>query len=275
VATPGGAPTLLTLRGTAVGPALSLSAAALGFGFVPLESAAAAPPKFLQLDNASDAAVPFELDAGAAGGVFECTPACGLVPPKAFVQIAVCFRPTTPANFHRRLTILLEHAPPLACDLIGAGFTPKAQPPALPPAVLAAHRGAGGAPTPPLPPGAPPPLPRDLAAEYILGDDACGIALDAQELDFGACGAMRPPEVRVVTFHNRTGTTVEVFWHKATPPAAVAAAAPLPFARSSTAAALSPAAAGAAAFVVMPETLEVGPNDVAVFRVSFRPTKCA
>jgi hypothetical protein len=280
VATPGGAPSTLTLRGTALGPTVTASASALSFGFVSLDDALTAPPKYLQLDNASDLPVSYECDAGGAGGgVFECVPAAGSLPPRAFVQVAISFRPSAAANYHRRLTVLLEHAPPLAVDLAGAGFTPKARPPALPTGVLAAHRGAGGAPTPATPVLPPP---RDVCAEYISGDAACGIALDARELDFGACGAMRPPEVRVVTVQNRTGKTMELFWHKSPVDAAAAAAAAAPpaslsatgarLARTGTASsAASAAASTASAFVVSPDALELEPHGVAVFRVSFRP----
>lgn len=244
IATPGGAPATLTLRGTAAGPAVTISAPAMAFGFVPLDTATEVPPRFLQLDNASELPVPFEVDSGGEGaGAFHVTPRVGAVPPRGCVQLAVAFRPAGAANFHRRLTVLLEHAAPLCCDLSGSAFTPKARPPLLPPDVLAAHRGPGATPTPP---GQQPP--RDVAAEFVRGDAASGVCLDAQALDFGACGAMRPPEVRVVTLQNRTGRTVEAFWH---------------------------AGAGGSAFVVTPESAEVAPRGVAVFRVSFRPTRAA
>ena len=246
VATPGGAPATLTLRGTAAGPTVTASASAMAFGFVPLEAAPDAPPRFLQLDNASELPVPYEVDAGGEGaGVFHVTPRSGAVPPRGCVQLAVAFRPAAPANYHRRLTVLLEHAQPLACDLTGSAYTPKARPPLLPADVLAAHRGPGATPTPA---GGNAPQKRDAAAEFVLGDAAAGVCLDAASLDFGACGAMRPPEVRVVTLQNRTGRTVEAAWHLG---------------------------AAGGAFVVTPEVAEVAPRGVAVFRVSFRPAKAA
>ena len=249
VRTSGGAPASLCCRGRAVGAPVSLSSQLLAFGAVAV--GAASPWKYLQLDNGSDLPVRFHVDGDHdTGGAFTLSEAAGTVPARSFAQLGVSFRPGGPTNHHRRLTLLLADATPLACDLLGTGYTPKARPPAVGAAELGAARAAVA------------PAPGSVAAsagaerDFMAGGEAaCFLELDAGSvLDFGAQKALRAPEVRTVTLRNRSGCTLEVFWHR--PPAPG-----------------GPSPPQHAAFLVLPESTEVQPHGSACFRISFRPNR--
>ncbi|KNE58609.1 hypothetical protein AMAG_04173 [Allomyces macrogynus ATCC 38327] len=253
----------LALTGWATGPAVRLSATELSLGDVEVGQATT---RVVQLINDSPVAASFQFDTHAIGA-FQIDPRAGTVAPMSTLNVAVTFAPAWPINHYRRAQCLVEHADPLALDLIGTGFSSAQRPASFLVRHLAAfrHRAAIG-----LAQYGPEQLDHMLKRGDIVVDgagllqwaahaapalqtpppDQKLVDMDVSALDFGACSPYRYVEPRRVNIYNRTETKVVCVWH---PPSSVGD--------------------GDGVFRVEPDMRELPPHSMAEFVVSYRPQK--
>jgi P pilus assembly chaperone PapD len=276
--TPGGNVATLNLRGTAIGPSVSLSTSAMQFGSVVSGGKVA---KVLYIENASDVASHWQIDSECMG-TFSLDHDRGVIAPRSTSHVTVTFTPIEAANYHRRLVVVLRDRAPLALDCVGTCYTDKRRPAPMLQSHVEAYRARCAAGL--LAPGQPPsdaeraPFEEETAAQaagaltsssafssLFVPDPLLAVALDSQDVDFGACSRLRLSEYKVVTVTNNSAQKLTVFWGGQdqlqagdTSAAAMAAAA---------------AAAEKAPFAVFPESADLRPGQQQQFRVSFRPSK--
>ncbi|KAH9101135.1 hypothetical protein Ae201684P_007320 [Aphanomyces euteiches] len=134
IQTPGGHTVLVTCRGKAVGPLVTLWKKNLASNLVKGHSinfkdvmVGTKATRVLILKNESDAAVRFNFMA-APNGVFQIEKVAGVIPPLLETSIMLSFIPETPGNFYRRLFILLQNQSTTYVDILGTGYDQAVRP---------------------------------------------------------------------------------------------------------------------------------------------------
>ena len=276
--TPGGNVATLNLRGTAIGPTVTLSTSTLQFGSV---VAGTKVSKIVYMENHSDVPSHWQIDSECLG-TFSLDHDRGVIPPRSTSHVTVAFTPQEAANYHRRLVMVMRDRAPLAIDCIGTCYTDKRRPAPMYKSHVEMYRAccAAGLVEPGQPPSDAPRVPREeemaaqgagaLTSSVVFSslfdpDPLSAVALDINDVDFGACSRLRLSEYKVVTVTNKSAQKLTVFWGGQdqlqtgdTSAAAQAAAA---------------AAAERAPFAVFPESADLRPGQAQQFRVSFRPSK--
>ena len=128
VRTPGGNTVPLEVVGEAIGPTITLSKDVINFGDVPIELPAKKSSRILEMTNTSEVPVPYLLFGVETNGLFQLTPAAGVLTPRQPTYVHFEFSPTTPGNYYRRIYVLFLNAKPMAVDLIGSGYNDKRRP---------------------------------------------------------------------------------------------------------------------------------------------------
>ena len=276
--TPGGNVATLNLRGTAIGPAVSLSASALQFGSVVSGNKVS---KVLYIENASEVASHWQIDSECLG-TFSLDADRGMVAPRSTAHVTVTFNPLEAANYHKRLVVVLRDRAPLAFDCVGTCYNDKRRPAPMHQSHVEEYRArcAAGLLAPGQPPSdaarapyeeevasqAPGALtPSGVFASLFDPDPLLAVSLDSRDVDFGACSRLRLSEYKLVTVTNQSAQKLTVFWGGQDQLQA----------GDTSAAALAAAAAAAekAPFAVFPESADLRPGQAQQFRVSFRPSK--
>lgn len=133
---------MLSVRGSAAGPAAVLSSRTLAFGYVRAGMTATQP---LTLRNSTDEPAAYEFVSGGGAG-FAVTPARGVVPPNGTALLTVSFHAARPGNHWVRAVMLLHDAEQaLSVDLLASCFDDNVRPPMLQPAHIAAHLASAAA----------------------------------------------------------------------------------------------------------------------------------
>ena len=107
-----------------IGPTVSLSQSSLFFGNV---ESGKSVTKLIYIENHSDVPSYYQIDAEVAG-TFKLDNNLGVVAPHSSSHISVTFAPTEPANYHRRLVVVVKDRAPLAFDAVGTCFSDKRRP---------------------------------------------------------------------------------------------------------------------------------------------------
>ena len=270
--TPGGKhDAVLRVTGTAIGPTASLTATTLQFGSV---VSGTSVKRVLDVQNHSDVPLFWQMDSDKTG-TWRLDVDRGAVPPREKQRVLVTFAPAEPANYHRRILVLVRDAAPLALDVVGTCYDNTRRPAPMHLSHVESYRAACAASL--LSPGQPParrdraPFEEELVAaraasaspaetfgSFFEPDPLCAVELDTHELDFGACSRLRVTEAKTVTVTNRAAAKMTVFWGQ------------------SVEGGLASENAGTesqAPFAVFPESADVRPGASQTFRVSFRPSK--
>mgnify|MGYP002883500350 CR=1 FL=1 len=250
----------LKVQGSAVGPAVSLSAESLSFGSVQAKSSSS---RVLCIQNQSDVPVTYQFDAEP-HGVFSFDEACDTIAPHSQRYVTISFRPKDAASYWKRLICLVNNRTPLFVDLMGTGFNDKRRPARLTQKHVNAYQtaaAAGGGRVLveeveqifPTLSSLERPLPlteQEVWRTFFEGQDPIGsITVDEQSVYFGACSRLRMSEYRTVTVSNNTDYKVTTLWHTPEGPD------------------------GSPVFTVFPETSDIRPQSHAEFRLQFRPAK--
>ncbi|KXZ53757.1 hypothetical protein GPECTOR_6g674 [Gonium pectorale] len=133
VGTAGGNTVALNLRGAAVAPTVTLSARAFNFGNVPTGTPAS---RVLYIRNHSAVPVPYDFQTEPLD-VFSISRVRGVLAPETTAHVTITFKAAVPANYWRRVALLLKDADPQGVDLVATSFSDKSRPPPL------AHRHVG------------------------------------------------------------------------------------------------------------------------------------
>ena len=128
VRTPGGNTVPIECCGEAIGPTISISKPVVNFNDVEIVLPRKSSSRVLQILNSSDSPVPFQLYGAETNGLFQLSPASGVLLPRQPTYINFTFSPEEPGNYYKRLYVLLLNASPIAVDLIGSGYTDKRRP---------------------------------------------------------------------------------------------------------------------------------------------------
>jgi hypothetical protein len=276
--TQGGNVATLHLRGTAVGPVVTLSTSALQFGSIAVGATAT---KVLYIENASDVSAHWQIDAECLG-TFGLDRDRGVIAPCSSSHVTVTFAPVEAANYHRRLMVVLRDRAPLALDCVGTCYTDKRRPAPMFQSHVQDYRArcTAGILAPGQPPGEAARVPdeEEVTAQaagelttsaaftsLFFPDPLLAMALDARDVDFGACSRLRLSEYKVVTVTNTSAQKLTVFWGGQDQLQAGDT--------SAAAAAAAAAAAERAPFAVFPESADLRPGQAQQFRVSFRPSR--
>ena len=271
--TPGGKrDAVLRVTGTAIGPTASLTATTLQFGSA---VSGTEVKRIFDVQNHSDVPLFWQMDSDKTG-TWRLDVDRGTVPPREKQRVLVTFAPAEPANYHRRILVLVRDAAPLALDVVGTCYDNTRRPAPMYLSHVESYRAACAASL--LSPGQPParrdraPFEEELVAARAASataaetfgacfepDPLCAVELDTHEVDFGACSRLRVTDAKTVTVTNRAAAKMTVFWGGA-----------------SGAGGLASKEAGTEAqapFAVFPESADVRPGASQTFRVSFRPNR--
>ena len=101
VRTPGGNTVPLEVVGEAIGPEITLSKDIVNFGDVPIELPARKSSRVLEIVNHSEVPVPYQLYGAETNGLFNLTPAAGVLTPRQPAYVSFEFSPTSPGNYYR------------------------------------------------------------------------------------------------------------------------------------------------------------------------------
>ena len=250
----------LKVQGSAVGPAVSLSAESLSFGSVQAKSSSS---RVLCIQNQSDVPVTYQFNAEPLG-VFSFDEACDTVAPHSERYVTITFQPKDAASYWKRLICLVNNRTPLFVDLMGTSFNDKRRPARLTQKHVNAYLTSAGTcggrvrvedieeAFPSMSSlERPLPLPeQEVWRTFYEGQDPIGsVTVDDENIDFGACSRLRMSEYRTVTVTNKTDYKVTSLWHTPDGPD------------------------GSPAFTVFPETTDIRPQSQAEFRLQFRPAK--
>lgn len=268
--TPGGKrDAVLRVTGTAIGPTASLTATTLQFGSV---VSGTSVKRVFDVQNHSDVPLFWQMDSDKTG-TWRLDVDRGAVPPREKQRVLVTFAPVEPANYHRRILVLVRDAAPLALDVVGTCYDNTRRPAPMHLSHVESYRAMCAASL--LSPGQPParrdraPFEEELVAaraasapaaetfgSFFAPDPFCAVELDTHEVDFGACSRLRVAEAKTVTVTNRAAAKVTVFWGG-----------------SSSLTSEEAGTDAQAPFAVFPESADVRPGASQTFRVSFRPSK--
>ncbi|EFJ47120.1 hypothetical protein VOLCADRAFT_92245 [Volvox carteri f. nagariensis] len=127
IGTLGGNTISLNLRGTAVAPIITLSARAFNFGNVAVGASAS---RVLYIRNHSAVPVPYDFQVEPLD-VFAISRVRGVLAPEATAHVTITFRAAVPANYWRRLVLMLKDADPQGIDLVATAYSDKSRPPPL------------------------------------------------------------------------------------------------------------------------------------------------
>ena len=250
----------LKVQGSAVGPAVSLSAESLSFGSVQAKSSSS---RVLCIQNQSDVPVTYQFNAEPQG-VFSFDEACDTVAPHSQRYVTITFRPKDAASYWKRLVCVVNNRAPLFVDLMGTSFNDKRRPPRLTQKHVNTYLSSAGTcgghvrvedieEAFPSVSSLERPLPlpeQEVWRTFYEGQDPTGsVTVDDENIDFGACSRLRMSEYRTVTVTNKTDYKVTSLWHAPDGPD------------------------GSPAFTVFPETTDIRPRSQAEFRLQFRPAK--
>ena len=122
--TPGGNVAVLLLKGTAIGPKVSLSLHKINFNSAEIGKT---PTRTVQIENDSDVSCHWQINSETLG-VFSLDADRGVIPPKSAATVTVTFTPIECANYHKRVVVTLRDAPPLAFDAVGTSYDSKRRP---------------------------------------------------------------------------------------------------------------------------------------------------
>ena len=117
--TPGGKrDAVLRVTGTAIGPTASLTATTLQFGSA---VSGTEVKRIFDVQNHSDVPLFWQMDSDKTG-TWRLDVDRGTVPPREKQRVLVTFAPAEPANYHRRILVLVRDAAPLALDVVGTCY---------------------------------------------------------------------------------------------------------------------------------------------------------
>lgn len=125
VSTAGGNRLTLNLRGSAIGPTVTLSASSFNYGNVP---AGQTPSRVLYMQNHSDVPVVYDWQIDAED-CFSLSRPRGVIPPQTTGHVTVTFRAPSPACYWKRVACLVKDADPLSLDLLATAYDDKSRPP--------------------------------------------------------------------------------------------------------------------------------------------------
>lgn len=108
IGTLGGNTVSVNLRGTAVAPTITLSTRAFNFGNLAVGATAS---RVLYIRNHSAVPVPYDFQSEPLD-VFAISRVRGVLPPETTIHVTITCRATVPANYWRRLALLLKDAEP-------------------------------------------------------------------------------------------------------------------------------------------------------------------
>ncbi len=109
LSTPGGNRVSINVRGTAVAPTVTLSTRAFNFGSVPVGQPAS---RVLYIRNHSAVPVPYDFQVDPLD-VFSLSRTRGVLAPDSTAHVTITLRATVPANYWRRVALLVKDADPL------------------------------------------------------------------------------------------------------------------------------------------------------------------
>jgi hypothetical protein len=115
---------VLLLKGTAIGPKVSLSLHKINFNSAEIGKT---PTRTVQIENDSDVSCHWQINSETLG-VFSLDADRGVIPPKSAATVTVTFTPIECANYHKRVVVTLRDAPPLAFDAVGTSYDSKRRP---------------------------------------------------------------------------------------------------------------------------------------------------